>query len=209
MAKLNNLEIKEGLNKLFPNPKCELNYTYDYELLLSVMLSAQATDRKVNEVMGPIYIKYNTLEKLNELSIFQIEEMIKKIGFYKAKSYNFKKIIERLIVLKEFPREREVLEDMPGVGRKTASVVLSTLYDIPSIAVDTHVFRVSKRLGISNEKDNLISTENKIKKFFDINDWNKINSSLVLFGRYVCKAKCPDCINCPFYNKCEITKHKK
>jgi len=206
--KINGEDIKYNLNILFPNPKCELDFTHDYEFLLSVMLSAQTTDKRVNEVMLPIYKKYNTIEKLNSLSVNEIEEKIKKIGFHKVKSKNFKTILEKLIELKKFPKDRKTLESLPGVGRKTASVVLATLYDIPSFAVDTHVLRVSKRLWITKEYDDVLITENKLKKFFKKEDWNKINSSLVLFGRYICKAKIPNCNDCPFNGKCKVTKNK-
>ena len=206
MKKIYNTEIKEELNKLFPSPVCELDYTYNHEFLLSVMLSAQTTDKRVNEVTKPLYKEYNTLEKLNTLSVDEIEEKIKKIGFHHTKSKNFKNIVEKLIELGgEVPNDRDILESMPGVGRKTASVVLSNLYNVPSMAVDTHVFRVSNRLFITNDNDDVVSTERKLKKYFKEEDWNKINSQLVLFGRYICISRKPKCIECPFNHKCKIT----
>ena len=147
--------IINELDRLFNDPKCELNYKHDYELVLSVMLSAQTTDKRVNIVTKPLYEKYDTLEKLNTLSIKEIESYIKSLGFYKTKSINFKGIVERLNEIGYVPNERKFLESLPGVGRKTASVVLAHLFNEPSFAVDTHVYRVSKRLGITREKDDV------------------------------------------------------
>ncbi len=199
--------IKNELNELFPDAKCELIYNNDYELLLSVMLSAQTTDKGVNFVTKDLYSKYDTLDKLNSLSIEDIEKYIKRIGFYKVKSKNFKQIVETLLPIGFVPNDRDFLESLPGVGRKTASVVLGQLYDIPSFAVDTHVFRVSKRLGITNNKDDVLKTEMKLKKYFDECDWNKVNSELVLFGRYNCTSKNPKCESCNLKSICRKGKN--
>ena len=195
--------IKDELDRLFPNPKCELNYTKDYELLLSVMLSAQTTDKKVNEVTKEIYSKYDTLEKLDTLSESEISDYIRKIGFYNTKSKNFKKIVSEIKKIGYVPNDREYLESLPGVGRKTTSVVLSNLYNTPEFAVDTHVHRTSIRLGIAKNNDDVLSTEIKLKKYFDKDDWNKINSQMVLFGRYVCTSKNPKCDLCNLKNICK------
>ena len=200
--------IISELDRLFPNPKCELEYKNDYELLLSVMLSAQTTDKSVNIAVKDLYEKYNTLDKLDKLSIEEINSYIKRIGFHTTKSKNFKNIVSELIKLGgRVPNNREILESMNGVGRKTASVVLATLFDVPSFAVDTHVFRVSKRLGITTLKDDVLKTEQKLKKYFDENTWNRVNSQLVLFGRYYCTSKKPKCENCNLKNICK-EKHK-
>lgn len=198
--------IKKELNTLFKEAKCELIYNKDYELLLSVMLSAQTTDKSVNIVTKEIYSKYNTLEKLNKLSVEEIEKYIKRIGFYRTKSKNFKIIVEKINILGYVPKDRDYLEKLPGVGRKTASVVLALLYNVPSFAVDTHVYRVSKRLGITKEKDNVLDTEKKLKRYFDKVDWNRINSQLVLFGRYNCTSKNPKCDSCKLKNICKYEK---
>ncbi len=195
--------IVSYLDELFENPKCELNYTKDYELVLSVMLSAQTTDKSVNAVTEELYKKYDSLEKLNTLSIKDIEGYIKRLGFYKTKSHNFKCIVERLLEKGYVPNDREFLESLPGVGRKTASVVLSHLFDEPSFAVDTHVFRVSKRLGITKEKDDVLATEKKLKKFFKKEEWNRVNSQFVLFGRYHCMSRNPKCENCKLKSICK------
>ena len=178
---MNKKEITSYLDELFNDPKCELEYTKDYELLLSVMLSAQTTDKSVNKATKELYKKYDTLEKLNTLSIEEIDNYIRVLGFHKTKSVNFKYITEHLLPLGYVPDDREFLESLKGVGRKTASVVLGELFNIPSFAVDTHVFRVSKRLGITTKKDDVLKTEIKLKKYFDETEWNRVNSQLVLF----------------------------
>ena len=200
--------IQKELDLLFPEPKCELNYTKDYELVLSVMLSAQTTDKRVNIVTGELYKKYDTILKLNELTIEELNEYLKTIGFHKMKSNYFKEIVSKLLEKGYVPNDREYLEKLPGVGRKTASVVLSQLFDEPSFAVDTHVYRVSKRLGITKLSDDVLKTEEKLKKYFDKNKWNRINSQLVLFGRYYCTSKNPKCETCNLKNICKKDKLK-
>ena len=195
--------IENYLNELFENPKCELNYSKDYELVLSVMLSAQTTDKSVNIATKDLYSKYDSLEKLNSLSIEEISSYIKRIGLYKTKSNNFKQIVSKLYEKGYVPNDRDYLESLPGVGRKTASVVLANLFDEPSFAVDTHVFRVSKRLGITTKKDDILKTEKKLKKYFDKKDWNRVNSQFVLFGRYYCTSKNPKCENCKLKSICK------
>lgn len=199
------LIIKE-LDLLFSDPRCELEYTRDYELLLSVMLSAQTTDKRVNIVTRELYNKYDTLEKLNSLSESELNEYLKSIGFHKTKSKYFKTIVSELLKIGYVPNDRDFLEKLPGVGRKTASVVLGQLYDEPSFAVDTHVYRTSKRLGITKDKDDVLKTEIKLKKYFEKETWNRVNSQLVLFGRYYCTSKNPKCDTCNL--KC-ICKNKR
>ena len=200
---MNKKEITNYLDELFISPKCELEYTKDYELLLSVMLSAQTTDKSVNKATKELYKKYDTLEKLNTLSIEEIDKYIRILGFHKTKSINFKYIVNALLPLGYVPDNREFLESLKGVGRKTASVVLGELFNIPSFAVDTHVFRVSKRLGITSKNDDALKTEIKLKKYFDENEWNRVNSQLVLFGRYYCTSKNPKCESCKLKNICK------
>ena len=167
------------------------------------MLSAQTTDKGVNKVTKELYEKYDSLEKLNTLSEEEISEYIKPIGFHRVKSHNFKLIVSELLKLGYVPNDRSYLEHLPGVGRKTASVVLAHLFDEPSFAVDTHVFRVSKRLGITTKKDDVLKTEKKLKKYFNENEWNRVNSQLVLFGRYNCTSQNPKCDNCKLKNICK------
>lgn len=200
---MTNKFIEDSLNELYPNASCELKYTKDYELLLSTMLSAQTTDKRVNSVMIPIYKEYNTLEKLSTLSLSEVTQKLMTLGFYKAKALYFIKIVK---VLSSGPYDlsrRQFLESLSGVGRKTANVILNEIYNEPFIAVDTHVKRVSKILGIAEDKDNEKVIEEKLMKFFLTCNTNKIGKQLVLFGRYTCTSNKPNCKDCPFNNKCK------
>lgn len=201
--KMNKDLIINEFDKHFNDPKCELEYTKDYELLLSVMLSAQTTDKSVNMVTKELYKKYDTLDKLDTLTLDEIDNYIRSIGLHKTKSKYFKEIVTKIKEIGYVPNDREFLESLSGVGRKTASVVLGILFDIPSFAVDTHVYRVSKRLGITTMKDDVLKTEIKLKKYFDEDKWNKINSQMVLFGRYICTSKNPKCDKCHLKNICK------
>lgn len=201
--KMNKDLIINEFDKHFNDPKCELEYTKDYELLLSVMLSAQTTDKSVNMVTRELYKKYDTLDKLDTLTLDEIDNYIRSIGLHKTKSKYFKEIVTKIKEIGYVPNDREFLESLSGVGRKTASVVLGILFDIPSFAVDTHVYRVSKRLGITTMKDDVLKTEIKLKKYFDEAKWNKINSQMVLFGRYICTSKNPKCDKCHLKNICK------
>lgn len=209
LMKMNKEFLYEGLDKLFPNPVCELKYTKDYELVIAVMLSAQTTDKRVNEVTKILFKKYPTLNDLDKVSISEIEKNIKSIGMYKNKSKNLKSIVSSLISLGKVPNEKNELEKLNGVGRKTASVVLAELFNIPAMPVDTHIERVSKRLGIANEKDNVLIIENKLCKLLDKDKWNRLHKQLVLFGRYHCISRNPKCIECPLKENCKYYKNHK
>ena len=203
MSVINAESIIKEMDKLFIDPKCELLYTKDYELLLAVMLSAQTTDKRVNMVTVPLFKKYDTLEKLSTLTIEEISEEIKTIGMFKTKAKNFKGIVEAIIEFGGYvPNDREFLESLPGVGRKTANVVLANIYDEPCFAVDTHVNRISKRFGIANESDDVSVVEEKLMKYFPKENWSRLHHQLVLFGRYKCKSKNPECNDCPFNGYC-------
>ena len=196
-------EIINYLDELIPNPKCELNYNKDYELLIATMLSAQTTDKRVNEVTEVLYKKYPSLESLRKADIEDIINIIKPIGTYNKKAKN---IIEIANHLKEkndiVPNDRNFLESLPGVGRKTTNVVLSNIYNVPCIAVDTHVHRVSIRLGIAKKNDDVYVTEKKLYKKFKDYDLCRLHHQLVLFGRYYCKAINPKCENCKLKTIC-------
>ena len=198
-------EITLYLDKLFPNPKCELEYTKDYELLIAVMLSAQTTDKRVNMVTKILFNKYNSLDKLSNADINDIIEIIKPIGTFNKKASNVISIAKSLIDDKNgiVPNDRTYLEGLSGVGRKTTNVVLSNLYDVPCIAVDTHVSRVSKRLGIAKNNDDVLTIEKKLNKKFPKEKLSRLHHQLVLFGRYYCKAKNPLCENCELKNICK------
>lgn len=200
--------IEKYLNTLFPNPKCELNYTKDYELLIATVLSAQATDKSVNKVTEVLFKKYNTLEKMKNANKEDLKRIIKPIGTSNKKSEYIKQIASILVEKYEgrVPNNRKALESMPGVGRKTTNLVLSNIYNIPEFAVDTHVNRVSKRLGLSKDVDDVLEVERKLKRKFKREEWGKRHHQLVLFGRYHCKAKNPDCMNCQLQEYCKYYK---
>ena len=201
-------ELIDYLEELYPSAICELNYTKDYELLLAIVMSAQTTDKRVNEVNKILFKKYDSLEKLSNASIEDIEEIIKPIGTYKKKSIFIKEIATKLINdnMKVIPNSRSYLESLPGVGRKTANVFLSVIYDIPTIAVDTHVERVSKRLNLAKENDTVLEVEQKLMKKLPKDIWSKIHHQLVFFGRYKCKSIKPDCTNCKLKEYCKYIK---
>lgn len=203
--------IEDYLDELFPNPRCELNYTKDYELLLATMLSAQTTDKRVNSVTAILFEKYPSLEKLANADINDIQNIIRPIGTYHKKAKNLIEIAQRLLedCDGKLPNNREYLETLPGVGRKTANVVLSNIFNVPCIAVDTHVARVSKRLNIAKETDDPLKIETKLNKKFKREDLCKRHHQLVLFGRYHCLARKPNCEDCHLKEICKYYKHQK
>lgn len=202
------IEIISFLNDKYPNVKCALNYNKDYELLIAVMLSAQTTDNSVNKVTPILFSKYKNLKELSLASIEDIENILRFIGMYKVKSKNVLGIANRLINdgIKVIPNDHNYLTSLPGVGRKTANVVLSELYNEPLFAVDTHVSRITKRLGIANKNDDPLIIENKIYKYFKNTDLNKLNHQIIHFGRDICNAKKPRCNECLLANFCKEKK---
>ena len=196
-------KIIEYLDEIIPNPKCELEYNKDYELLIATMLSAQTTDKRVNSVTKILFQKYPSLEALKDASIDDIKEIIRPIGTYNKKAENIKKIANELIKNGGLSNDRKFLESLSGVGRKTTNLVLSTIYNEPYIAVDTHVTRVSKRLGIAQKNDDVLTIEKKLNKVFPKEKLNRLHHQFVLFGRYYCKAKNPLCENCKLKDICK------
>lgn len=203
-------EILSGLDKMIENPRCELDYKKDYELLIATVLSAQCTDARVNKVTKVLWSKYD-LKSLSNAKKSDIEKIIYSCGNYKKKSEYIINIAKSL--LKDYdgivPNDREYLESLSGVGRKTVNVVLSNIYNEPLIAVDTHVDRVSKRLGLANDKDNVLQVENKLMKKIPKNLWSRTHHQLVLFGRYICKSKKPNCNECLLTSYCKYYKKYK
>lgn len=198
-------DISIYLDELFPNPKCELDYRNDYELLIAIMLSAQTTDKRVNECTKILFTKYNTLEKLSTISVETLENYLRPIGSFRKKSIYLKGIVKELLdkYNGKVPTDRKVLETFPGVGRKTVNVFLSEYYNYPAIAVDTHVERVSKRLRIAKENDDVKIVEEKLMKVYPKKTWAKRHLQMVLFGRYYCKAVKPECSNCKIKKYCK------
>ncbi len=197
--------ILKYLDSLFPNPKCELIYNNDYELLMAIVLSAQSTDKRVNSVTPILFNKYNSLYKLKKADLEDLELILRPIGSFRKKASYIKDIA--CILVDEYngivPRDRSLLEKLPGVGRKTANVFLSEYYNDPYIGVDTHVERVSKRLKLAYSNDSVLDVERKLMKKFPKDRWATLHLQLVLFGRYYCKAIKPECSNCKLKDFCK------
>ena len=201
-------KIVDYLDSLFPNPKCELNYHSDFELLMAIVLSAQSTDKRVNQVMPYVLEKYPTLQLLKDANLHELEAIIRPVGSFRKKAA-FLKGIATILVEKHngvVPKDREELILMPGVGRKSANVFLSEYYGEPAIAVDTHVERVSKRLGLVHSNDDVLKIEQKLMKKFPKNSWGRRHLQLLLFGRYYCKAINPLCKECALVDICREKK---
>lgn len=196
--------IIENLNRLYPDAHCELNHKDSFELLIAVVLSAQTTDVSVNRVTPALFEKYPDAISLSEASEEDVMRLIHSIGLYKNKSRNIINLAKELVKRfdGEVPSKREELESLPGVGRKTANVVLSNCFDYSAFAVDTHVSRVSKRLMIARKDDDVLTIEKKLMKFFPRNCWSRLHHQFIFFGRYKCKAKNPECTDCPFRDSC-------
>ena len=200
--------ILSYLDELFPDPKCELDYNKDYELLIAIVLSAQTTDKRVNNVTKVLFNKYSSLEELSKSNISDIEDIIREIGTFRRKSIYVKEIALRLVNdgYGFVPNDRIYIESLPGVGHKTANVFLSNIYGESAIAVDTHVSRVSKRLGLVSKNDNVNKIEKKLEKKIPKDKWSKVHHQLVLFGRYYCKAMKPECNVCKLKDICKYNK---
>ena len=199
-------EIKEVINillKTYPDATVELEHSSTFELLIATILSAQCTDVRVNKITRELFKDYNTPEDFIQLTEEELGEKIRSCGFYKVKSKNIlatsRKIIEEFNG--QVPDTMEELITLPGVGRKTANVVLSNAFGVPAIAVDTHVFRVSNRIGLANSK-NVLDTEKDLMDNIDKNMWSKAHHLLIFHGRRVCKARRPLCNECPLTNYC-------
>ncbi|MBO4682248.1 MAG: endonuclease III [Bacilli bacterium] len=197
--------IENYLDEILPNVGCELIYHKDYELLLAVMLSAQTTDKAVNKATEPLFMRYQSLEELSNLSPEELYPYIGKLGMYKAKANNVIGIAKGL--LEEFngkvPNNKEDLMSLPGVGNKTAEVVIIELFKDPQFPVDTHVARIAKRLKLARENDDVADIEKKLRKSFPRESWIKLHHQFIHFGRIQCKAKNPQCENCRLIEICK------
>jgi len=198
-------EIYQRLRAANPNPDTELHYHSTFELLVSVILSAQATDISVNKATDVLYPVANTPKAILELGVAQLKTYIKTIGLFNTKAENIIKTCRILIDehASEVPRTREALEALPGVGRKTANVVLNTAFGEPTIAVDTHIFRVSNRTGLAKGKTPL-EVEKRLTKLTPEEFRQDAHHWLILHGRYVCKARKPECPKCVILDLCEF-----
>lgn len=209
MNKIKRVEIFKRLKAQNPEPTTELIYSSPFELLVSVILSAQATDISVNKATDKLFLVANTPEEIINLGVTKLKKIIKTIGLYNAKAANIIKTCK--LLLEKFdgvvPDDRTSLEQLPGVGRKTANVILNTAFGQPTIAVDTHIFRVSNRTGIAPGK-NVLEVEKKLLKFVPEDYKKDAHHWLILHGRYTCIARKPKCAECIIYVMCEWNKKK-
>ena len=205
MNKQKRLEIFDRLSAAIPNPETELNYTSTFELLIAVILSAQATDKGVNIATDKLFPVANTPESIFALGLDTLKEYVKTIGLFNSKAANIIKTCEILIKQhnSEVPKDREALEALPGVGRKTANVVLNTAFGIPVMAVDTHIFRVSNRKKIAPGKD-VVEVEKRLVRLIPKDYLLDAHHWLILHGRYICTARKPKCGACLIEDLCEF-----
>ena len=197
-------------NEILKDAKCELNYTRDYELVIAVMLSAQTTDKAVNNVTKDLFRKYPSLDALNSASLEDIENIIKPIGLYKNKAINLKGIVKTLIEKFDYivPKDKADLLILPGVGVKTANVVRIELFKESEFPVDTHVNRIAKRLKYALDEDSVIIVEEKLKKSFPKETHAKLHHQFIHFGRYYCASRNPKCDDCKLKQYCSYFKKK-
>lgn len=202
--KTNISSILNYLDELFPHASCELFYTKDYELVIAVMLSAQTTDKSVNNVTRVLFNKYQSLDELNNAPLEDIEEIIKQIGLYKNKAKNLKGIVKDLIERFNYivPSNKDELMTLPGVGNKTAGVIRAEIFKIPDLPVDTHILRIAKRLNLAKKDDEPIDVEHKLKRLIPEDRWIKSHHQLIHFGRYFCTARSPKCNECKIKDYC-------
>ncbi|MEX2104444.1 MAG: endonuclease III [Bacilli bacterium] len=202
--------ILDEISQMFPDAHCELNHSCPFELTIAVLLSAQCTDKKVNQVTEPLFKKYKTPEDYLAVPLEELEQDIKQIGLFRSKAKNIQSLCNTLIdkFNGEIPRKHEELTSLAGVGRKTANVVVSNAFGEPAIAVDTHVERVSKRLGICRLKDSPLQVEQTLMKKVPKEEWTRTHHRLIFFGRYHCKAQNPQCEICPLTDVCREGKKR-
>lgn len=205
---MENKEILDLIYKMFPNPHCELEYFDDFSFLCAVVLSAQTTDKAVNLVTKPLFLKYPTVYDIASLSEDELIPILRPIGLMKNKSHYLIKISKAIVENYggKVPHDFNELLKLPGVGRKTANVFLAEIDKRPAIAVDTHVNRVSYRLGLSSSIDNVLKTEHELEAGFDEKDWIKVHYGLLFMGRYKCLSKNPKCSDCNLKSICRYEK---
>lgn len=205
---MENKEILDLIYKMFPNPHCELEYFDDFSFLCAVVLSAQTTDKAVNLVTKPLFLKYPTVYDIASSSEDELIPILRPIGLMKNKSHYLIKISKAIVegYGGKVPHDFNELIKLPGVGRKTANVFLAEIDKRPAIAVDTHVNRVSYRLGLSSSIDNVLKTEHELEAGFDEKDWTKVHYGLLFMGRYKCLSKNPKCSDCNLKSICRYEK---
>lgn len=204
---LTNKQIRyclDVMREMFPNAECELKHANPFELVIAVLLSAQCTDTLVNKVTADLFQKYKTPEDYLAVSLEELQQDIRSIGLYRNKAKNIRKLCQMLIdhYGGEVPKTRDELMKLAGVGRKSANVVASVSFNEPAIAVDTHVERVVKRLAICRWKDSILEVEQTLMRKVPKEEWGETHHRLIFFGRYHCRAKNPNCPECPLLDIC-------
>ncbi len=197
------IEIIDYLEEILPNASCELLYKKDYEFLIAIMLSAQTTDKKVNQVTPVLFNKYKNLKELKTAKKEEIAQIIRILGTQNIKAKNIIIIATILEKYQTVPNDRKLLESLPGIGRKTTNLFLANIYNEPYMAVDTHISRVTKRLNLVKETDDVLKIEKKLIKLIPKEKITKLHHQLVLFGRYYCTAKNPKCTDCGLKKLCQ------
>ncbi|EEM84574.1 endonuclease III [Bacillus thuringiensis serovar huazhongensis BGSC 4BD1] len=195
---------------MYPEAHCELVHDNPFELVIAVALSAQCTDVLVNKVTRNLFQKYKTPEDYLSVSLEELQQDIRSIGLYRNKAKNIQKLCRMLLddYNGEVPSDRDELTKLPGVGRKTANVVVSVAFGIPAIAVDTHVERVSKRLAMCRWKDSVLEVEKTLMKKVPMDEWGVTHHRMIFFGRYHCKAQRPQCEECRLLEVCREGKKR-
>ena len=203
------LDIINKIDEIYENPKCELVFNSNYELLVAVILSVQCTDKRVNAVTKELFKEFNTPMKMITLSQAELEEKIHACGFFHNKAKHILECSRDLIDKFDgkIPSDKKTLLSLSGVDEKTANVVLATAFSVPAIAVDTHVFRVANRLGLAKSND-VLKTQKQLEKVLPKDKWIKFHYALVLHGRYVCKSQRPNCSDCALNGLCQYKKSK-
>ncbi len=202
--------ILDCIGTMFPDAHCELRHSNAFELTIAVLLSAQCTDATVNKVTDDLFQKYKMPEDYLSVPLEELEQDIRRIGLFRSKAKHIQNLCRILIEQYdgEVPREYAELVKLPGVGRKTANVVVSNAFGVPAIAVDTHVERVSKRLGLAGWNDSVLEVEKKLMKRVPKEEWTITHHRLIFFGRYHCKAQNPQCEVCPLLDVCREGKKR-
>ncbi len=205
MTKKQVRHILDTIAEMFPDAHCELNHSNPFELTIAVLLSAQCTDETVNKVTAQLFEKYKSPEDYLSVTIEELEQDIRRIGLFRNKAKHIQQLCKLLLTAYngEIPSEYAELVKLPGVGRKTANVVISNAFGVPAIAVDTHVERVSKRLRLAGKDDTVLQVEQKLMKQVPKEEWTVTHHRLIFFGRYHCKAQSPQCDICPLLDICK------
>ncbi|RNF40475.1 endonuclease III [Planococcus salinus] len=194
----------EEMDNMFPDAHCELVHRNPFDLLIATLLSAQCTDKLVNKVTSSLFQKYHRPEDYVAVTLEELQNDIRSIGLFRNKAKNIQALSRILIDQydSQVPADRDTLMTLPGVGRKTANVVVSVAFGIPALAVDTHVERVAKRLGLNRWKDSPLQVEETIMKKTPAENWSKTHHQIIFFGRYHCKSQTPACHICPLFDRC-------